>query len=99
MTVTIDNVKEYLRIDHAEDDSLLSGMIVAASTYIDGLCLPLDEGETRPAPVDMAIQILTAHFYENRLPTGTQYTGELPFSVSALIAPYRDWEEAVEDDA
>jgi len=97
MAVTLEEVKIYLRVDHNEDDWILMDMIAAASAYIAGLCTPLDDGETQPAPVDMAIRILTAHFYENRLPIGVKYSGELPFSVSALIAPYRDWEEAIED--
>jgi len=97
MTVTVDDMMEYLRIDNPVEAFWLGDMIAAATVYITGLCLPLDEGEEQPAPIDMAIRILTAHFYENRLPIGVKYSGELPFSVSALIAPYRDWEEAIED--
>lgn len=96
MAVTIDGLKEYLRIDHFDDDFLLADLLTAANAYITGLCLEVADGENTPAPVEMAVKIMAAHLYENRLPTGEKYTGELPFSVSALIAPYRDWEEAVD---
>ncbi len=95
MTVLTCDLARYLRIDHDEDDILLSDLLTAASAHILGLCKPVEEDEDIPAPVEMAIKIMAAHLYENRLPTG-QYIGEIPFSVSALIAPYRDWEEATD---
>ena len=30
MTITVDEVKQYLRVDYSEDDSLIEGMIAAA---------------------------------------------------------------------
>ncbi len=90
MAVTVSDVKSYLRIDHTEDDAMLADLLAAAEEYITGLCMDLTPV---PTPVEQAIKILTCHFYDNRLPSGSKFTGELPFSVSALTAPYRDFEE------
>tara|TARA_R110000868_G_scaffold12110_7_gene58722 strand:- start:14749 stop:15324 length:576 start_codon:yes stop_codon:yes gene_type:complete len=43
-----------------------------------------------PAPLRQAILLLAAHWFENREPVSIgDKAGELPLSVSALIAPYR----------
>tara|TARA_R110002110_G_scaffold24174_8_gene90973 strand:+ start:741 stop:1304 length:564 start_codon:yes stop_codon:yes gene_type:complete len=43
-----------------------------------------------PAPLRQAILLLVAHWFENREPVSIGDTaGQLPLSVSALIAPYR----------
>ena len=95
MTVTVSDVKEYLRIDHTDEDAMLGDLLDAAYEYISSLCVNFTP---TPTPVEMAIKIMVCHFYDNRLPSGSKYTGELPFSVSALIAPYRDFEqEAISD--
>ena len=95
MGISTADVKAYLRIDHTEDDTMLANLLDAAEEYVTDLCVDLTPV---PAPVEQAIKILTCHFYDCRLPSGSKYTGELPFSVSALISPYRDWEqEAISD--
>lgn len=44
-----------------------------------------------PEPVRQAIILLAAHLHANREPVGNYQLRELPFAVSALIAPYRVW--------
>lgn len=46
-----------------------------------------DTAASVPEPLRQAIRLLTAHWYENRLPT--QQAGALPASINALIAPFR----------
>jgi len=47
------------------------------------------EPEDVPAAIKAAILLLVAHWYENRGAAGEGGMAELPFAVSALIAPYR----------
>tara|TARA_R110002074_G_C12426503_1_gene656426 strand:- start:621 stop:1184 length:564 start_codon:yes stop_codon:yes gene_type:complete len=48
------------------------------------------EASAVPAPLRQAILLLAAHWFEHREPVSLGDTaGELPLSVSALIAPYR----------
>jgi uncharacterized phiE125 gp8 family phage protein len=45
-----------------------------------------------PAPISQAVMFLAAHLYEDRqpVPTGTAFAWqELPFTVTALLSPYR----------
>lgn len=44
-----------------------------------------------PEPIRQAILLLASNFHANREPLGSRDTVELPFAVSALMAPYRVW--------
>jgi uncharacterized phiE125 gp8 family phage protein len=50
-----------------------------------------DQGASVPEPIRQAIILLAAHLHANREPVGDNRLTELPFAVSALIAPYRAW--------
>jgi hypothetical protein len=43
-------------------------------------------GQKVPAEIDIAIKLLVAQWYENRVPSDT----DIPFAVKALLMPYRD---------
>lgn len=45
--------------------------------------------EQVPASIKVAIMLLVGHWYQNREASASSATGELPFAVDALIAPYR----------
>lgn len=45
-----------------------------------------------PAPIHHAILLLVAHWYENREPVNVgNIINNMPFTVDALLAPYRVW--------
>lgn len=45
-----------------------------------------------PAPIEVAMLMLVAHWYENREAVQIDSTAvELPFAVEALLSPYRVW--------
>ena len=95
-TIALSEAKDYLRIDHDEDDAQVQSILDAAESYIRSLCKPyLNESEqwdTLPPELKQAVLILTSHLFENRGVTGRPGVfGELPFSVTALIANHRDW--------
>ncbi len=62
-------VKQNLILDHAEDDTLLRGYIIAAISYAESY-QHLDEGyyetETMPTTTEQAIIMLASHLYESR---------------------------------
>ncbi len=99
MTATVDLtlVKEYLRIDHNNEDNSLQKLLDAAETYIRGLCVEYVDTDgawdTLPDDLQTAVLLLTAHFYDHRTVfVSKQSVSELPFSISALIASYREYE-------
>ena len=80
--ITLDTVKEFLRIDHTEEDGYLNILILLASEMADNYVrasLP----ETLPESIRQAMLITIAHFYEKR-------DGEpVPQVVYRLLDTYR----------
>ncbi len=80
--LTLDDVKEFLRIDHTEEDGYLNILILLAKEMTENyLRLPLSE--TLPESIQQAMLIIIAHFYEKR-------DGEpVPNVVYRLLDAYR----------
>lgn len=86
-TVTLEEAKLHMRVDHDEEDGYIMGLVAAAETHVanflgDGLPDPM------PAPIKAAVLLLVGDLYANRefqgettLTTGSTY--------SMLLAPYR----------
>lgn len=67
MLVDIDEVKEYLRVDHEDEDNLLLNLICSA----EQLCcdvLRVDELPTDNGVVRSAVYYAVGYLYENRGP-------------------------------
>lgn len=81
--VTLTEIREYLRIDGEEEDTLLAALLSVAAEHCENYLnaiLP----DVLPPPIKQAILILAGHFYEQRI-------GEdIPKVVYALLAPYRE---------
>ncbi|MFT4184262.1 MAG: head-tail connector protein [Rhizobium sp.] len=98
----IDLVKQHLRVDFDDDDTIIAAYQAAAETivaeYIDRELV--SSGET-PATTDgiavtpaitVAILLLTAAMYENsEADEAAQRDAVLPQGVRTLLAPYRVW--------
>ena len=80
--VTLVEIKEYLRIDSEEEDTLLAGLLLAAKEHCENYLQAGLPSEV-PTPVKQALFILVGHFYEQR-------AGEdIPKVVYVLLSPYR----------
>ena len=80
--LTLTEIKEYLRIDSEEENSLLTALLSAAISHSENYLQAPLPSET-PTPVKQALLILIGHFYEQR-------AGEdIPKVVYALLSPYR----------
>ena len=80
--VTLTEVKEYLRIDGEEEDSLLASLIAVAKAHCEDYLQASLPAEI-PSPVKQAMILLIGHFYEQR-------AGEdIPKVVYKLLSPYR----------
>ena len=103
--VTLDRVKQALRIDTDDDDALLEAYIAAGSAavlaYLKGQAvelIELDSGGELPSGIDapeviqVATIIMVGHFYKE--PDGNTdqafEQGYLPKPVTALLYPLRD---------
>lgn len=97
---TLDETKEYLRVDHDDTDTILQTLIEMASeriieylkdyaaTFFDPDASPQIIG-TVPARVKVSVMQLTGHFYRNPDSVGDFTLGRMPFDVTNPIYPLR----------
>lgn len=89
-------VKDYLRIDHEEDDQLLSTMLSAAKSFIQSyLNKKFSEYELEgsiPEEFSIACLALVSHWYEKREIQSEKGTkDELAYVFSGLLDLHRNW--------
>lgn len=81
--LTLDYVKEFLRIDHDSEDGYLSVLILLAKELCENYLrheLPTERIE----PIEQAQLLVVSHFYENR--SGAP----IPDTVYRLLDAYRN---------
>ncbi|MCO4849974.1 head-tail connector protein [Bacillus vallismortis] len=88
-------VKHYLKVEHDADDHLLSQYITAAKSYIVNAIGRYTEGH---AQFEVVLQMLVAHWYENRGVYESGTTGSsIPFTVEHLLTQLRYTSEGEQD--
>ena len=81
--LTLDYVKEFLRIDHEEEDGYLAVLILLAKELCENY-LRRDLPEEHVESIEQAQLLVIAHFYEHR-------NGEpIPNAVYRLLDAYRN---------
>jgi uncharacterized phage protein (predicted DNA packaging) len=88
MAVTLQQVKDYLRIDADHEDALLQTFMAAADSYlaasIDGYADKLTDADFA-SKSDMVKLALVSEFYRNRDPSNDQ-RDNFPFYIQSQIA-------------
>lgn len=91
MTKLLDDLKEYLRIDGDDENSSLSSFLSAAQIYLvnAGVQLPTDfyqivEDQDIYSQHRLAVHMLAAHYYDNRLVAG-QKNSIVPYGLQSLV--------------
>lgn len=91
--ITIEEVKETLRIEGDQQDALIYRNSVAAEATVLNLVertiedLEQEYGEV-PEPIRWACIALSAHLYEHPSPTEQVALYNVPYSIDAMIKPY-----------
>ena len=80
--LSLDYVKEFMRIDHDEEDGYLSVLLILAKEFCENY-LRSDLPEPLPETIRQAEMLVISHFYENR--SG----GPVPDTVYRLLDAYR----------
>lgn len=65
MSVTLEEMKNYLRVDTDEDDALIERLIQSAKKLCEDI-LRADESEADSETFDTAVLFTTAYLYEHR---------------------------------
>lgn len=85
--ITVDEIKNNLRIDYDEDDKYLEMLLGAAQLYILGsieaVALPDNEQS------NTLIFMLVSLWYENRVPATNAMQQQVPFTITAMIHQLR----------
>lgn len=94
-TVDIALLKQHVRADDfSEDDAYLAHLLEAAEAYVcnathrtsDEL---VDAGGKLPATLQQAILLIAGHWYNQREAVSSVAMVEVPYTLAALIKPYR----------
>jgi len=81
--MTLEEIKNYLRIDYNNDDNLIQSLITAARSLVEE-----KTGKTYKPDSELwnlCIKLLVAHWYENRHVEQSQRTNPVGFTVDALV--------------
>ena len=102
MILTVDEVKNHLRIDENDEDETIAGLIRQAQSTAEDFCRvsfePVtetdDEGNesttSAPEPVRLAVLLMVSHYYENRDNPDRAVYGTMRIAFENLLYPYRD---------
>ena len=85
--ITVEEIKNNLRIDYDEDDTYLQMLLDAAQMYVLGsvevVALP-DDSRT-----NTVLFMLVVLWYENRVPATNALQQQVPFTITAMIHQIR----------
>ena len=87
--ITLAEAKEHLRIDHDDQDTLLSSQIAAATEYLAKLGCNTDV-DPIPAPVRQAGILIVAALYDGNEDILKSPMRMRQLAVDTLTAPYRE---------
>lgn len=86
--MTIEELKNYLRIDHSLDDKLLKSLQTTAEHYVLS-SVEEDEAVKQDERFDLAVSLLVGHWYENRSAATNGGLQQTPLGVRSMIQQLR----------
>lgn len=93
MSLPLDQVKKHVRVDHSFEDDLLETYIEWAESEVkDSVSTSEninDEYFTDNPHYERAVTLLTAHYFENRLPMSETRLNNLPYGVTSAVHKLR----------
>jgi uncharacterized phage protein (predicted DNA packaging) len=85
MNLSLDELKNYLRIDGSEDDALLTLLVDSAKEYLQNAGVP----ESDSAQYKLAVMLYVALHYENRDPSAKM--DKMNFAFESIILQLKDY--------
>ncbi|WZY01895.1 head-tail connector protein [Bacillus sp. FSL W7-1360] len=92
----LEAIKNYLRIDHDEDDNHLLFLQEVAEHYvIDAVDRLLTRNQLEECkPFTLAVLLLISHWYKTRSATSEKPFHDIPHGVVPLVLKVRGWRDA-----
>lgn len=78
--MNLEDIKQFLRVDGSEDDTLIQGFQLAAEEYLSNAGVNKDYTKEL---YKLAIKLLVGHWFDNRAVVGTN--AKLSFSLETII--------------
>lgn len=92
MILTVDEVKNHLRIQYDEEDALIEKLIAQAQAAAEDFCR-VQFGDDAPEPVRLAVLLMVSHYFENRDNPDRQIYLTMRMAFENLLYPHRDPEK------
>ena len=92
MILTVDEVKNHLRIQYDEEDALIEKLIAQAQAAAEDFCR-VQFGDDAPEPVRLAVLLMVSHYFENRDNPDRQICLTMRMAFENLLYPHRDPEK------
>ena len=89
MIVSLETAKEWLKIQHNEEDELIKSLILSVQGMVEDRCRVTFD-EDAPMPVQLAVKLLVCFFYEQRDVTEGPALASVMRCFYALLEPHRD---------
>lgn len=97
MILSVDEVKEHLRIEDDDEDEYIEGLIRQAQATAEDFCrvsfdsFDIEGGNPMaPEPVRLAVLLMVSHYFENRDNPERAVYGTMRIAFENLLYPYRD---------
>jgi uncharacterized phage protein (predicted DNA packaging) len=88
--VTLAEAKAHLRVDTADDDALITGLVEAATEMVESwLSRDLYDAASTPRAIKVAITMIVAHWYINTEAVAPEAMTQLPIGIDDMLSPYR----------
>lgn len=90
MAVTVEDLKQHLRIDpdYEDEDEYLFGLLDSAVDYIFDITGRAND-DTQPARYNHAVKLLVGHWFQNREAVSELNLKSIPWGLSHLIHSLR----------
>ena len=92
MIVSLEEAKQHLRVEHEEDDDILTTYLQQAQAAAEDYCRETFEDEAAE-PVRLAVLLMASHFYEHRDSSDSNAYATMMEAFHALLYPHRKIEE------
>ena len=89
MIVSLEQIKQHLRIQHDDEDDLLIGLLLQAQGAAEDFC-KTSFSESASQPVRLAIVLMVSHFYEYRDASDRFALQAMRRAFESLLWPHRD---------
>lgn len=87
----VETAKQYLRIEHNEEDDVIKKLIATAEAAADDYCrVVFEDADTIPQAVRHAVLLFVGHYYENRENADRESYNAMRAAFENLLYPHRD---------